>query len=307
MSNPAAPDLTAPASKLVLPDIDPNMGLMFGAADHLVPLFAQGSINGRNARLMALRAIEAYEPETRADWVNIARTIAFSMAALALLGLAAGKDVTMPEKLRAFGRANALSQSADLSERTMMQRRSYRQANPRVEYPASTAPAPEPDPEFDNAAMEAAIAEAIQIAINPGRQSSTAAEPRESAPASSQAASAPPTSAPPTSAPPASAQFAHAQSAHAQFAHAQSAHAQSAHAQSASGVSAHGVSAPAPGAPTMPRPVPSLAQPPMATPAATPRFNPPGRGTGPVRTAPYRDALLRDTAMPRMAGQGGPA
>jgi hypothetical protein len=117
---------------------------MFSVADQLIPLFANAFIDVGLARRMAVSAIQAYQPVTRADYVNVARTIAFSMSALALLGSAAAQDMTMPEKMRAYGRANALSRSADQSERTMMQRRSYQQANPRAEQPPGKAWVPEP-------------------------------------------------------------------------------------------------------------------------------------------------------------------
>ena len=108
MSNP-------PASNETSPPIDPKIGLILTAAEHLIPLFQSSAIDIPLARKMAFSAIEAYRPETRADFVNVARTIAFSMAALALLGQAASQDMTMPEKMRAFGRANALNRSADQS------------------------------------------------------------------------------------------------------------------------------------------------------------------------------------------------
>jgi hypothetical protein len=143
-----------------LPDIDPALGLMFSVADQLIPLFSVGSIDPPFAHRMAITAIEAYEPETPADFVNVARTIAFSMSAVALLGHAAAKDLTMPEKLRAFSRANALNRSADQSERTMMQRRRYQKANSPTEQPVEP-PAQEPD--VDHAAVHAAVAEAMDV------------------------------------------------------------------------------------------------------------------------------------------------
>ena len=120
---------SAPAAKKPLPDIDPEAGLMLVAADLLIPLFKTGSIDVPLAREMAICAIKAYYPESSADYVNIARTIAFSMACLALLGNAGSPDTAFPEKMRAFGRANTLNRSADQSERTMMQRRRYQRAN----------------------------------------------------------------------------------------------------------------------------------------------------------------------------------
>ena len=153
MSNPAEPNRTHP-------DIDPQHGLLLSVADQLIPLFPAAAGDFWLARKMAASAIEAYAPETRADYVNVARTLAFSMSAIALLGQAAAPDLTMAEKLRAFARANALNRSADQSERTMMQRRRYHQANPYAEQPAQP-PAPGPDP--DDAEAEAAIAAAMQI------------------------------------------------------------------------------------------------------------------------------------------------
>ena len=135
---------TPAASSKALPYLDPEVGLMFGIADQLIPLFKIGTIDVPLAREMAVSAITAYAPETRADYVNIARTIALSMAALSLLGTAASQDMTMPEKMRTFGRANALNRSADQSERTMMQRRRYQRANPPGEQPDHESEAPAP-------------------------------------------------------------------------------------------------------------------------------------------------------------------
>lgn len=131
-------------------------------SDHLIPLFASPEIDALLARQMAISAIGSYRPEGHADYVNVARTIAFSMAALALLGNAAGQDVTMVEKMRAYGRANALNRSADQSERTMMQRRRQQQASPQSD-PLEPADESQPNPEIDIAAAEidAVVAEAI--------------------------------------------------------------------------------------------------------------------------------------------------
>jgi hypothetical protein len=155
MSKPAASDP-------VTPQVDPEIGLMFTAADHLIPLFKTGSIDVPLARQMAVSAIEAYRPETRADFVNVARTIAFSMAALALLGQTTSADMTLPEKMRAFGRANALSRSADQSERTMMQRRRYQQTNPPAEHPDPKSEHFAPDTLIDDAKLQADIAGAMR-------------------------------------------------------------------------------------------------------------------------------------------------
>ena len=154
MSNPPAPDQDPLA-------LNPEVGLMFTAADHLIPLFRSHAIGTSLARQMAISAIDAYQPESPADYVNVARTIAFSMAALALLGQSAAQDMTMTQKMRALGRATALNRSADQSERTMMQRRRYQLANPLVEPNATAAQAAPKQEEIDEARMHAAIAEAM--------------------------------------------------------------------------------------------------------------------------------------------------
>jgi hypothetical protein len=188
MSNPTA-------SNQPLPPIDPEIGLMFCAANHLIPLFKADSIDDTLARRMAVSALYAYQPETRADFVNVARTIAFSMAALALLGQAASLDMTMPEKMRTFGRANALNRSADQSERTMMQRRRQQKASPQTEQPQQ---APEPDIQMTDAEMDVAIAGVMQDYL------ATCPKPAKEA-AAAKASPAPVAPAPPLSAAPPSA------------------------------------------------------------------------------------------------------
>ena len=148
-------------SNAALPPIDPKIGLMVCAAEHLIPLFKAGDIETSLARRMAISALYAYEPETRADFVNAARTIAFSMAALALLGKAASNDMTIAEQMKAYGRANALNRSADQSERAMTRRRCYQQANLPDQPPDQASEPPPPDRETDDAQMQAAIAGAM--------------------------------------------------------------------------------------------------------------------------------------------------
>jgi hypothetical protein len=165
------------------PPVDPATGLMSSVAELLIPLFKTSSIDRQLARQIAASAIEAYCPETRADFVNVARTIAFSMAALALLGKTASDDLTMPEQLKAFGRANALNRSADQSERTMMQRRRYLQ---------TTLPAEQPDYEPDvprveigDTEMQAAITEALNEYLAHGGPTGTevtTSDPAQAAP-----------------------------------------------------------------------------------------------------------------------------
>jgi hypothetical protein len=136
-------------------------GLLLAVADELIPFFRNRTVDRSLAHRMAIRAVQAYQPETRADCVNAGRTIAFSMAALALLGNAASEDMEMPEKLRILGRANALNRSADQSERSMMQRRRYLRAKAAGELPHPLSMPSEPSPDFSEARIKAAMAEAI--------------------------------------------------------------------------------------------------------------------------------------------------
>jgi hypothetical protein len=109
-----------------------------------------------------MSALAAYHPESRADFVNIARILAFSMASLAALGMAVANDLPPAAKMRYFGRANALNRSADQSERIMMQRRREQRANPRAELLAHLRPRPaDPEPSPDDAAIDAAVEEAM--------------------------------------------------------------------------------------------------------------------------------------------------
>jgi hypothetical protein len=107
---------------------DPADGLIDRLASHLAPLFVTNFHDLPAARLMAVRTIASYQPETQADFINIARSISFSMSALAALRRAAAEDMPPALQLRYFGSANSLNRSADQSERTMERRRRYQQA-----------------------------------------------------------------------------------------------------------------------------------------------------------------------------------
>jgi hypothetical protein len=185
--SPSVSDTAAPQQ--ATHRIDPKFGLMLGVADQLTPLFIRGAGDAKLARDMGIAAIDAYEPESNADFVNIARTIAFSMAALTLLGQATDLDMPMREKLRVFGRANTLNRSADQSERTMMQRRRYQSAlrNAKAVTPSAEKPAPEPD--ISDADIHAAVARSVAHAMQPVEPVKTPPARLESTPKS---ASAPP-------------------------------------------------------------------------------------------------------------------
>jgi hypothetical protein len=137
MSDPTAADR---------PVIDPNLGLRFAAARHLIPIFQGGPVDRDLAMRMAHSAVDAYNPQSRSDCVNAARTVAFSMAALALLSRVAREQMPLPEELRAFGRATALNNSADQSERTMMLRRGTQKPKPPASQPAKQAQPRPPEP-----------------------------------------------------------------------------------------------------------------------------------------------------------------
>ena len=163
MSNPEA------ASR---PTIDSSIGLRMIAAAHLIDLFEGAPGDTNFAWEMAQSAIDAYSPQSRADCLNAARTIAFSMAALALLSRIVREPGPLPEQLQAFDRANALNSSADRSERTMMLRRRTQKTKPPV---APTASQPEPDLPMtpaEEAEIKAIVAEAVKNyqAVTAGKQ-----------------------------------------------------------------------------------------------------------------------------------------
>jgi len=140
--------------------IDPQLGLMAVAAEHLTAVFEIGPVGHSLANSMAVSALRAYQPETHADFVSAARIIAFSMAAVALLGKAAAQDMEFPEQMRAYGRANALHRSANQSERTMMQRRRDQRRDAAAE---QDGPRPAPrDARADAAAVEAGVTEVMR-------------------------------------------------------------------------------------------------------------------------------------------------
>jgi hypothetical protein len=136
--------------------------LLCQVADRIAPLFETGRADKADARATAISALLAYDPKSRADFVNIARILAFSIASLVALGLAAAEDLPPAQRMRYFGRANALNRSADQTERTMLQRRREQHANP----PAPVAATPSQktaDTLQDEAALDAAVDEAMAL------------------------------------------------------------------------------------------------------------------------------------------------
>jgi hypothetical protein len=115
------PDVTRPLAAFA--PGDPSHGLIECLADYLAPLFSADPDDRPAARMMAIRAMISYRPEMQADFIAVARSVAFSMSALAALSRAATEEMPPALRLRYFSVANALSRSADQSERTMERRR----------------------------------------------------------------------------------------------------------------------------------------------------------------------------------------
>jgi hypothetical protein len=137
--------------------VDP---LLHHVVDKITKLFETNGADSAFARKVALSALAAYHPESHADIVNIARILAFSMASLAALILAAADDLSPAQKIRYFGRANALNRSADQTERMMMQRRRLQRVDPSAKRPADSTPL-SPIPPEQSAALEAMVDEAM--------------------------------------------------------------------------------------------------------------------------------------------------
>ncbi len=159
----------------------PSDALLHRLAAQLMPLFQQDAADLLVAKQGALAAIAAYQPESRADFVNIARIIAFSMATLSALGLAAADDVPPAQRMRYFGRANALNRSADQSERIMMLRRRDQRANG-LQETAACAPAPAEEA-LSDAYIDAAVAEAMAVYTASRSNSARPAQPASPQPA----------------------------------------------------------------------------------------------------------------------------
>ncbi len=152
-----------------MPDPSPDLldPLLRHVAERITPLFETGSTDKADARAAAISALAAYDPKSRADFVNIARIIAFSIASLAALGLAAAEDLPPAQAMRYFGRANALNRSADQTERTMMQRRREQRTNRSAPVAATpnqqTANQRTASTLQDGAAFDAAVDEAMAL------------------------------------------------------------------------------------------------------------------------------------------------
>ena len=119
---------------------DPIFGLQEKVASLLTPIFQDARTDELFAYQIACRSLQAYEPETRADFVNIGRTIAFSLASLVLIKEAFNPALELEDKKRVAIHANALNRSADQAERSMMDRRRYHRAYPNFPVPQQAEP-----------------------------------------------------------------------------------------------------------------------------------------------------------------------
>ena len=150
--------MTTPTAQHPIPPAgpyDPMFGLQEKIASLLTPIFHDADTDELFAYQVACRSLQAYEPETRADFVNAGRTIAFSLASLVVLKEAFNPALQLEDKKRVAIHANALNRSADQAERSMMERRRYRRAYP-------TFPVPEPAaPEPDDAQAQTQVAQAV--------------------------------------------------------------------------------------------------------------------------------------------------
>jgi len=151
MTTPTAQQPTPPTGPY-----DPMFGLQEKVATLLAPIFQDARTDELFAYQISCRSLQAYEPETRADFVNIARTIAFSLASLAVLKDAFNPSIEPSDKKRVVVQANALNRSADQAERSMMDRRRYQRAYPT--FPVPQPAAPEPDDTQAHTQVAAAVA-----------------------------------------------------------------------------------------------------------------------------------------------------
>jgi hypothetical protein len=119
---------------------DPMFGLQEKVASLLTPIFQDARTDELFAYQIACRSLQAYEPETRADFVNAARTIAFSLASLVVIKDAFDPTLQPEDKKRVAIQANALNRSADQAERSMMERRRYQRAYPTLPVPQQAEP-----------------------------------------------------------------------------------------------------------------------------------------------------------------------
>jgi hypothetical protein len=141
------------------------VGLIDRLANLLAPQFVTNSDDFPVARIMAGRTMASYQPGSQADFINVARTIAFSLSALSVLGLAATADMPPALRLRYFDKAVMLNRGADQSEHAMEKRRRYQasaSSGPPAIAAARQAAMTQEEMAAQGAAIDAAIAEVMK-------------------------------------------------------------------------------------------------------------------------------------------------
>ncbi len=153
-------------------DLDPWDGISYAVIECLAPLFITSICGPAYARRAAFEAITAYKPQSRADYGNIGRIVAFSLLVMAIAAKAAAADVPLELQLKILSRLQAVSRTADATEKVMVARRnqawadgSYKRPDtligrpPTEEYPYP----PLPDSDRASAAYASQMAERTDV------------------------------------------------------------------------------------------------------------------------------------------------
>jgi hypothetical protein len=142
----------------------------------LMPFFIGTSIDALAARAEIIETLSAYATRTRAEMLNAAQIIAFSMSALDTLAEAKTQDLSPTLRLRFRGCANSLNRATQQNEKTLDQRLC---ADP----PIATPPAPEPVDDIANELAQATLEQArTKIETHRNRLAVGTPNPQQAAP-----------------------------------------------------------------------------------------------------------------------------
>jgi hypothetical protein len=103
----------------------------------LLPHFNIGALNIHEARAEIIDTLASYATRTRAEMLQAARIIAFSMATLDTLAEARTAEMSQSMRIRHRGCANGLNRSTTQTERALAQSQAS-------EPPATSEPEPQP-------------------------------------------------------------------------------------------------------------------------------------------------------------------
>ena len=111
----------------------------------LMPFFLGTAVDMPAARAEILDTLASYGVRTRAEWLNAAQVIAFSMTALDVLSEAKSTELTPNQKIRYRGCANGLSRATLQQEKTLERRLANDPPAPAdaAQEPIDDTPAPE--------------------------------------------------------------------------------------------------------------------------------------------------------------------